>query len=124
MKRSHIYSLCLVVLVAILASGCYKLQKDYTYIKSELDPHYNMTAKQYLLSRGTAGANGDTVFKWMQLGLEYCGFDMSEYEKPARTFIFLHNNAIKVWDNTKKVVTGGFFFDFPIVVKDAGGNVI
>lgn len=124
MKRFNLYSLSLMVTMTFLFSSCYKLQKDYNYVQSEIDPHYNMTAKQFLLSRGTAGVGSDTVFKWMQLGLEYAGFDMTEFEKPNRTFIFLHNNAIKVWDNSKKVVTGGFFFDFPIVVKDANGNVI
>ena len=105
-------------------SGCYKLQKDYVYKKSVLDPHINMTAKEFLLSRGTAGAGSDTVFKWMQMGIEYAGIDLSEYEKQDRTYIFLHNNAIKAWDNTKKVVTGGFFFDYPIYGRDASGNII
>jgi hypothetical protein len=117
------YSLVFFAL-AFLFSGCYKLQKDYKYEKYELDPHYDMTAKQFLLTRGANGVGSDTVFKWMQMGIEYAGIDISEYEKTGRTFIFLHNNAIKVWDNTKKIVTGGFFFDYPIMVKDSSNNPI
>jgi hypothetical protein len=60
----------------------------------------------------------------MKKCIDYAGIDLAEYEKPGRTYIFLHNNAIKVWDNSKKIVTAGFFFDYPIVVKDASGNVI
>jgi hypothetical protein len=124
MKNIKIYHIALILLGAISMTGCYKLQKDYVYKPSTLDPHINMSAKDFLLSRGTAGANNDTVFKWMQMGIEYAGIDLSEYEKPNRTYIFLHNNAIKVWDNTKKVVSGGFFYDYPIVVKDASGTPI
>jgi hypothetical protein len=103
-------------------SGCYKLQKDYNYEKKELDPHINMSAKDYLLLRGTAAANNDTVFKWMQKGIEYAGIDLAEYEKPGRTYIFLHNSAIKTVSSGK--TNGGFFFDYPVVVKDALGNPI
>jgi hypothetical protein len=56
------------MIVALSLSGCYKLQKDYKYEPSTLDPNINMTAKDFLLSRGTAGVGSDTVFKWMQLG--------------------------------------------------------
>lgn len=101
-------------IAAIALSGCYKLQKDYKYKTSVLDPHINMTAKDFLLTRGKAGENGDTVFKWMQLGIEYAGINLAEYEKPGRTYIFLHNNAIRT----------GFFLSYPIFVKDASGNQI
>src|SRR5437868_10201118 len=78
---------------SMLLTGCYKLQKDYQYVKYELDPHINVTAKDYLIARGSltdlTGAS-DTVFKWMRLGIEYAGIDMEEYAKPGRTFIFLH----------------------------------
>jgi hypothetical protein len=62
----------------------------------------------------------------MQLGVEYAGIDMAEYEKPGRTFIFLHNNAIRTTSGSGATlkVTGGFFFDYPIVAKDGSGNVI
>jgi hypothetical protein len=122
MKIFNIKSTILLFAVASLAVGCYKLQKDYDYVKYELDPHINMTAKDFLLSRGTAGAGSDTVFKWMQLGIEYAGIDLSEYEKPGRTYIFLHNSAIRTISSGK--VNGGFFFDHPIVVKDANNTPI
>jgi hypothetical protein len=114
MKKLTLYHFSFILLAAFFMTGCYKLQKDYVYKPSVLDPHINMSAKDFLLSRGTAGAGGDTVFKWMQLGLEYAGFDMSEFEKPGRTYIFLHNNAIRA----------GFFFDYPIIGRDAAGNVL
>jgi hypothetical protein len=114
MKKLKIYHIAFILLAAVSMTGCYKLQKDYQYKPSTLDPHINMSAKDYLLLRGTAAANNDTVFKWMQMGIEYAGIDLSEYEKPGRTYIFLHNNAIR----------SGFFVDYPIYVKDASGNHI
>lgn len=125
MKKITIY-FSFLLLAASALTGCYKLQRDYDYKKSVLDPNINMTAKDFLLSRGTAGAGSDTVFKWMQMGIEYSGIDMAEYEKSGRTYIFLHNNAIKTITGTgaSAKVTGGFFYDYPIFVKDASGNVI
>ena len=122
MKKSSIYQVFFMAVAALSMTGCYKLQKDYQYKKSVLDPNINMTAKQFLLTRGTAGVNGDTVFKWMQMGIEYAGIDLSEYEKPNRTYIFLHNNAVRTITTGK--VSAGFFYDYPVVVKDAGGNPI
>ena len=122
MKKLSIYHFTFILLTAVSLSGCYKLQKDYEYKPAVLDPHINISAKQFLLSRGSAGVGSDTVFKWMQLGLEYCNFDMDEFEKPGRTFILLHNNAVRTISSGK--VTAGFFFDYPIVVKDASGNPI
>ncbi len=103
-------------------SGCYKLQSDYKYVKSEIDPHYNMTVKDFIISRGINGVGSDTIFKWMQLGIQYAGIDMAEYEKPGRTYILLHTDAIRRLSSGK--TTGGFFFDYPIIVKDSSGNPI
>lgn len=122
MKKMNIYNICMVLLAVFALTGCYKLQKDYDYKPSEIDPHYNMTVKEFLLSRGTAGVGSDTIFKWMQKGIEYAGIDMAEYEKPNRTYILLHTDAIRRLTSNK--VTAGFFFDYPIVVKDALGNPI
>ena len=127
MKKLTIYHFAFIVLAVISSTGCYKLQKDYQYDAFTLDPHINMTAKEFLLSRGTAGAGGDTVFKWMQLGLEYAGIDLAEYEKPGRTFIFLHNSAIRTLgtvNNVPNQVTGGFFFFYPIIGRDGAGNIL
>jgi hypothetical protein len=126
MKKRSIISFTFILVAAMFLTGCYKLQKDYDYNPSVLDPNINITAKQFLLSRGTAGANNDTIFKWMQLGLEYAGIDLAEYEKPGRTFIFLHNGAIRTTTGSGASlrVNGGFFFDYPIFVKDGTGTPI
>ncbi len=100
-------------------TGCYKLQKDYDYNPQEADPKVNMTAKDYIISRGTAAPNNDTIFKWMQLAIEYSGIDITEYEKPGRTFILLHTDAVRRLTTGK--VTAGFFFDYPVIVKDIAG---
>lgn len=124
MKKFSIKILCSLIVLVTILPACYKLQKDYNYVKVTLDPHYNMTAKQYLFSRDTfaAGVINDTILRLMRKGIEYAGIDWSEYEKPNRTYIFLHNNAIRVLTSGK--VTGGFFFDYPIFPKDVNGNPI
>jgi hypothetical protein len=119
MKKVYIFYFSFLLLATMFLSGCYKLQTDYKYQGWVLDPNINMTAKAYLLSRGTAGVGSDTVFKWMQLGLEYAAFDMTEFEKPGRTYIFLHTNAIRTISSGK--VSAGFFYDYPIVVKNSSG---
>lgn len=99
------------------------LQKDYKYEKKTLDPHLNKSAKQYMLDRGKAPQiASDTLFKWMQLGLEYAGIDLSEYEQSGRTFIFLGTNAIRVRNATTGAITGGLWFDFPIYEKNPDGS--
>jgi hypothetical protein len=126
MKKATIFYFIAIALAATSLSGCYKLQKDYEYKKFTLDPNINMTAKEYLLKRGTAGVGSDTIFKWMQMGIEYAGLDLAEYEKPGRTYIFLHNNAVRTitGSGASAKITGGFFFDYPIIGRDASGNVI
>src|SRR5215212_8250259 len=116
MKKNHILFFAGLIVWSIFLPGCYKLQKDYNYVKKTLDPHVNMTAKAYLLSRDTflAGVKNDTILRWMRKGIEYSGIDWAEYEKPNRTYIFLHNSAIRVLTSGK--VTGGFFFDYPILI--------
>jgi hypothetical protein len=122
MKKLSMNGLLLAVMLVIILTGCYKLQTDYDYKPQTLDPNINMTAKEFMNSRGIGGTGSDTVFKWMQLGVEYAGIDMTEYEKKGRTYIFLHNNAVRTLSSGK--VNGGFFFDYPIVVKDSTGAVI
>jgi len=126
MKKLKIFHFAFILLAVISFTSCYKLQKDYQYNAYTLDPNINMTAKQFLLTRGTAGVGSDTVFKWMQLGIEYAGIDMTEYEKPGRTYIFLHNGAIRTTTGSGASlrVTGGFFFDYPIIGRDSAGNVL
>src|SRR6266540_2339714 len=132
MKRLTIFSyLILLIGVSLSMQGCKKLlglnkQTDYDYEHRTADPHINKTALQFLNDRSNGNDTNiyDTVFKWMKMGIDYAGIDVNEYAKPGRTFIFLHNDAIKVWNNTTKKVTGGFFYTFPIVEKDSSGNPI
>jgi hypothetical protein len=123
MKKINLYRICIILFAAIAVTGCYKMQKDYDFNPQELDPHYDITVKQFILNRGaTPVVNNDTVFKWMQKAIEYAGFDLAEYEKPGRTFILLHTDAVRRLTSGK--VTAGFFFDYPIVVKDGTGTPI
>jgi hypothetical protein len=120
-KKNIIFFSFFLFVTVVLLSGCYKLQKDYDYVKTPLDPHVNKTAKDYLLSRSDSVTPGnvDTTFRWMKKAIEYAGIDWSEYEKPNRTYIFLHNNAVRTLSSN--VVNGGFFYDYPIIVKDVNG---
>lgn len=125
-----INSILIFAAIATILPGCKKLlglerQKNYDYQKKTLDPNINMTAKEFLLKRadGTTEAPNDTVFRWMKKGLDYCGFDLSEYEKQGRTFIFLHNDAVRGF-NSSGVMDKGLFFTFPIVVLDGSGNPV
>lgn len=122
MKKNSIKALCSFVFLIFIFTSCYKLQKDYNYVKVTIDPHYNMTAKEYMFSRDSfvVGGKNDTILRWMIKGINYAGIDWSEYEKPNRTYIFLHNSAIRVLTSGK--TTGGFFFDYPVIVKDINGN--
>jgi len=119
MKKYKLYTILVLVLAALFISGCYKLQKDYDYKPQEIDPHYDITVKQFIQQKGTAAANNDTTLKWMQKAIEYSGMDWAEYEKPGRTFILFHNDAVRRLTSGK--VTSGFFFDYQVVVKDAMG---
>ena len=50
MKKQNIPSITGLILfiIGISLTGCYKMQKDYDYVKYELDPHVNMTAKAFI----------------------------------------------------------------------------
>ena len=112
-----------------LSSSCsmfgLDLQENYDYKKKTLDPHINISARAYLEQRGKAAViASDTVFKWMQLGLEYAGINLSEYEQSGRTFLFLSNNAIRVRNASTGAITAGMWFDFPIYEKNPDGTQI
>lgn len=131
MKKLAYLSYILLTMVAVYATGCKKVfglkkQTDYDYEHKTADAHIYKTALQFLNDRANGNPDNvnDTVFRWMKMGLDYAGIDLGEYEKPGRTFIFLHNDAIKVYNAATKKVTGGFFFTFPLVDKDANGNPI
>lgn len=131
MKKLAYITYIFLFLAAMATTGCQKLlglkkQTNYDYTHQTADPHIYKTALQFLNDRANGNPDNvnDTVFRWMKMGLDYAGIDLKEYEQPGRTFIFLHNDAIKVWNATTKKVTGGFFFTFPILDKDANGNPI
>jgi hypothetical protein len=95
------FSTC-ICLVVVLFTGCRKLfglenQKNEEHPTTTLDPHINKSAWQFLKERalGPATAPNDTIFKRMYQAIIYSGIDTAEYTKPNRTFIFLHNDAIR-----------------------------
>lgn len=108
-------------LLLLPLSGCtlfdMELQKKYDYEHKTLDPNINMTARQFLENRSYESATNtkDTVFKWMRKGLDYAGIDLAAYEKQGMTFIFLHNDAVRVYDSKTKKTSAGLWVDFPIV---------
>lgn len=123
--------------ISVCLSSCslfdMDIQKDYDYKKSSLDPHINKTAREYLIERGkNPKVPNDTIFKWMQLGLEYAEIDLAEFEKPGRTFILLKNEAIRVLPTrntngvivaTSNVPTSGMWFTFGLTFKNADGTL-
>lgn len=85
-------------LVLMGSTGCkkflgLKLQQDYEYVNTTLDPRINKSAWQYLQERSYM-RQPDTIFKRMYDGLLYAGFDTTEFTKSGRTFVFLNNDAI------------------------------
>jgi hypothetical protein len=85
--------------VLIAGTGCkkmlgLKLQQSVDHVTTTLDPRINKTALEYLQDRGYKSPT-DTIFNLMYQGLRYAGIDTMEYAKTNRTFIFLHNDAIR-----------------------------
>jgi hypothetical protein len=107
-------------LLLLPLSGCtlfdMELQKKYDYEHKTLDPNINITARQFLETRSYESATNtkDTVFKWMRKGLDYAGIDLAAYEKQGMTFIFLHNDAVRVYDSKTKKTSAGLWVDFPV----------
>jgi hypothetical protein len=102
-----------LIVIATLLGSCslagLDVQEDFEYNYKVLDPKINMTARQFLESR-SYDPKGDSVFYLMRQGLEYAGIDLSEFEQPDRTFIFLHKDAILRLDKGK--VTGDCYFGY------------
>ncbi|WP_017258101.1 hypothetical protein [Pedobacter arcticus] len=117
--KTSFKSIFAIALVAMVCQACtlfdMDLQKKYEYKHDTLDPNINITARQFLEDRSYGVTPADTVFKWMRKGLEYAEIDLAEYEKPGRTFFFLHNEGVRVISGGK--VTAGLWFDFPIVTS-------
>lgn len=117
--KTLIKSIFAIAIGALLCQACtlfdLDLQKQYDYQPKTLDPHINITARQFLENRSYGTVPADTVFKWMRKGLEYAEIDPAEYEKSGRTFIFLHNDAIRVRNATSGAITAGLWFTCPVV---------
>jgi hypothetical protein len=108
----------LIVATFIVASfslgGCYKMQTDYNRDPHPIDPHINKTALQYLNDRANgAAAPNDTLFRFMWQGIQYAGIDTNIYNQTGKTFIFLHNDAIKRLSGT--VIQPDCFFGANLV---------
>lgn len=91
---------CCIVMLSASFSGCkklfgLKLQENTEHEVSTLDPHIYKTAWQYLKDRALGSNPDDTIFKRMYQAVVYSGIDTSEYTKTSRTFIFLHNDAVR-----------------------------
>lgn len=109
MKRFFV----VIAILAVLVPGCKKffglsLQTDASYTPYLLNPNLNMSAWQYLRYRSgydTTNPNWrtDTVFRLMYQAVLYSGIDTSEYTKPNRTFVFLHNLAVQTFNATVPV---------------------
>lgn len=98
MKLNKLNIFIAASLVIATATSCKKLslQKDYDRTPHTLNPNLNKSAGKYLTDRATGvAAPNDTLFVWMLRGLQYAGIDMQEYEKAGRTFVLLHNDAIR-----------------------------
>lgn len=117
-------------LLLLPLTGCtlfdMELQKKYDYNPQTLDPNIHISARKFLEDRSyeSPANRSDTVFKWMRKGLEYAEIDLAAYEKQGMTFMFLHNDAIRVWDAKTNKVTGGMWFDFPITTLVPGTETI
>ena len=84
-----------LAVVAITLPGCYKAQKDYDRTPHPIDPHIYKTAWQYLKDRATGATANDQIFSRMYEGILYAELDSNLYKDTGRTYIFLHNDAIR-----------------------------
>jgi hypothetical protein len=109
MKSKNLYkitfSLSLLAIVG-MAVSCNKLaglerQTDWEFTPVTVDPHINMSAWDYLKKRALGTVAADTVFKRMYEAVVYSEIDTTEYTKPGRTFIFLHNDAVRRLSSNK-----------------------
>lgn len=113
--------------VSLFIAGCsafgLDLQQDYDYKKSILEENVNMTAWEYLKKRADGSNPNDTVFRWMKKAIDYSGIDTLEYTKPNRTYIFLHNEAIRRVNGSQTLQSNCFFLDYPIITKNPDGTI-
>ena len=107
MKQINKFLLFAVLLAGLAAgtAGCKKVlglerQRDWEFTPVTLDPHINISAWQFLKQRALGTVPADTIFKRMYQGIIYAGIDSTEYMKENRTYVFLHNDAIRRGTNT------------------------
>ena len=101
-RKNIIFNIVCICFLVLVFTGCKKfaglpLQQNEDHIVSTIDPHINMTAWDFLKMRalGPSTSPNDTIFKRMYQAIIYSGIDTNEYTTPGRTFIFLHNDAIR-----------------------------
>lgn len=87
-------------LMMTAGTGCKKVlglerQTDWEFNPVTLDPHIGKSAWAYLKERAQGSGPNDTIFKRMYEAVVYSEIDTNEYTKPGRTFVFLHNDAVK-----------------------------
>ena len=113
--------------LSLFISGCsmfgLDIHEDYEYEKSIINENVGVTAWDYLKQRANGTNANDTIFRWMKKAIDYSGIDTMEYMKPNRTYIFLHNDAIRRVNATQVLQTNCFFTDFPIIAKNPDGSV-
>lgn len=107
MKPVNNFLLFFILMVSLAATttSCKKVfglekQTDWEFDPVTLDPHININAWEFLKKRALGSVPNDTIFKRMYQGIIYAGIDSSEYMKENRTYIFLHNDAIRRGTNT------------------------
>ena len=126
--KTTLHTLLVLFGLSLFISGCslvgLDLNEDYDYEKSILNEHVDMTAWDYLKSRSNGTSANDTVFRWMKKAIDYSGIDTTEYMKPNRTYIFLHNDAIRRVNSTQVLQNNCFFYDFPVMKRNPDGSLV
>jgi hypothetical protein len=107
MKHAVKFLLAAFVLASIISTNtsCKKvlgleLQENWEFNPVVLDPQINMSAWDFLKKRALGSVPNDTIFKLMYTGIIYSGIDTNLYTQPNKTFLFLHNDAIRRGTNT------------------------
>lgn len=121
-KFSTVISFLLLTFVVMANTGCkkilgLKLQESVDHVTTTLDPRLNKTALEYLQGRSYKSST-DTIFNLMYQGIRYAGLDTMEYSKSSRTYIFLHNDAIRRLSGGRP--TADCFFGRYLVAGKAG----
>ncbi|HVG16756.1 MAG TPA: hypothetical protein VM935_17420 [Chitinophagaceae bacterium] len=93
------FALSMLLVVGTLVS-CKKLaglerQEDWKFTPTTVDPNIKMSAWEYLKKRATGPLAADTILKRMYEAVVYSEIDTMEYSKAGRTYIFLHNDAVR-----------------------------